>query len=234
MEASVGAIIGQLDAIATAESIEHLFTMLEEGGMLMRIDKEVTPTTYRCATLSQAELSQLRRIKNIVRLGHLRSIEPTQIKLDHGAVAADPDTLYVDCSASALQTPPSVPVFDGAAINLLMVRTCQPAFSASFIAFVESNFAELAAMNALCTPVPSPEHPLDWLRMWVVSLANGARWSANPEISAWLSRSRLNIMTAYMRGMRPDDTAKKALLGAIGHKAAAAAARLPTLLASAA
>ncbi|MFM0056832.1 hypothetical protein [Paraburkholderia phytofirmans] len=25
--------------------------------------------------------------------------------------------------------------------------------------------------NALCRLVPSPEHPVDWLRMWAVTLA---------------------------------------------------------------
>ena len=68
---------------------------------------------YRCAVVSQAELEQLRRIKEVVRLGHLSSVEPTKIVLDHGAVPEDPDTLYVDCSASAIQIPPAVPVFDG-------------------------------------------------------------------------------------------------------------------------
>src|SRR3954453_14674731 len=58
--------------------------------------------------------------------------------LDQGNLPADPDTLYVDCSAGGLQPPPKVPVFDGKRINLLMVRTCQPAFSAALIPFVES------------------------------------------------------------------------------------------------
>ena len=78
---------------------------------------------------------------------------------DQGAVPADPDTLYVDCSASAIQPLPGLPVFDGARINLLMVRYCQPLFSAALIAFVESHVEDDAARYALCTVLPSPEVP---------------------------------------------------------------------------
>ena len=74
--------------------------------------------------MSQIELAQLRRIQDIVRLGHVQRIEPTQIVLDHGSVPAEPDTLYIDCSAAAIVMPPTLPVFDGERINLLMVRTC--------------------------------------------------------------------------------------------------------------
>ena len=115
----------------------------------MRIDRAVTPSVYRCAIVSQAELEQLRRIEDIVRLGHLRSVHPTQIVLEQGALPADPDTLYIDCSAGALQMPPALPVFDRDHINLLMVRWCQPVFSAALIAYVESHINAPAEKNAL-------------------------------------------------------------------------------------
>jgi hypothetical protein len=107
---------------------------------------------YRCATVSQAELEQLRRIKDVVRLRRLRPVERTKIVLDYGAAPADPDTLYVDSSASGIQIPPMVPVFDGDTLNLLMVRFCQPLFSAALVAYVESRESVLTEKNALCTP----------------------------------------------------------------------------------
>ena len=189
LERSIGSVIGQFQAIAEATSIPDLFERLEERGLLVRIDKSVEPTMYRCAVVSQAELEQLRRIENVVRLGRLRLVESTKIILDHGALPADPDTLYVDCSASAIQIPPAVPVFDGDTINLLMVRWCQPLFSAALIAYVESHETVLAEKNALCTPVPSPERPRT-ATMWAVTLANTARWRANPGLHAWLSQCR--------------------------------------------
>jgi hypothetical protein len=128
--------------------------------------------------------------------------------------------------------PPALPIFDGDQINLLMVRWCQPVFSAALIAYVESHVTDPAEQNALCRLVPSPEHPIDWLRMWAVTLANMASWRQNAGLNAWLSQCRLNSQNAIMRGMRPDDTAKLALLQESGAKAAAAAARLPALLAT--
>ena len=234
-ERSVGSNIGQLNAICEALSVPDLFARLEEEEQLLRIDKAVEPTTYRCAVVSLTELAQLRRIKDIVRLGHVRCIEPTQIILDKGSVPAEPDTLYIDCSASAIVMPPAVPVFDGDhRINLLMVRTCQPLFSAAVIAYVESHLASTAEKNALCTVVPSPEKPIDWLRMWLASLANGARWRQHAGLTAWLNACRLNAFAVYMRGVKPDDTEKIAMVQAVGAKSGAAAAKLSAMLAASA
>ncbi|WNC92766.1 NAD(P)/FAD-dependent oxidoreductase [Paraburkholderia sp. FT54] len=232
LERTIGGTIGQFEAITEATSIPDLFARLEQRGLLLRIDKTVEPRMYRCAIISQAELEQLRRIEDIVRLGHLQSVQSTRIMLDRGSLPADPDTLYIDCSAGAIQMPPALPVFDGDQINLLMVRWCQPVFSAALIAYVESHVIDPVEKNTLCRLVPSPEHPVDWLRMWAVTLANMASWRQNAGLNAWLSQCRLNSQNAIMRGMRPDDTAKLALLLESGAKAAAAAARLPTLLAT--
>ena len=231
-ERSVGSSIDQFDAIVAASSVPDLFTRLEARGELLRIDRAVEPTTYRCAVVSQAELAQLRRIEDIVRLGHVRRVEPTRIVLDKGTVPAEHDTLYVDCSASAIVMPPALPVFDGDRINLFMVRTCQPLFSAALIAYVESHVADPAEKNALCTVVPSPERPIDWLRMSVVSLANGGRWRQHAGLSAWLMQCRLNAFAVFMRGVKPDDTDKVALLHAMSAKSVAAAAKLSALLAA--
>jgi hypothetical protein len=149
-------------------------------------------------------------------------------------VGADPDTLYVDCSAGAIVMPPPVPVFDDDRINLLMVRTCQPLFSAAVIAWVESHVGDPAEQNALCTVVPSPERPLDWLRMWVQTLANGARWRQHAGLTGWMSKCRLNAFSVYLRDVRPDDSARLALVQAIGARAGATAAKLSALLAEAA
>jgi hypothetical protein len=210
--------------------VPDLFARLEANELLLRIDPTVEPTTYRCAVVSQTELAQLRRIGDVVRRGHVRRIEPTQIVLDQGTVPADPDTLYIDCSACAIVMPPVLPVFDGARINLFMVRTCQPLFSAAVIAYVESHVTDPTEKNALCTVVPSPERPIDWLRMWAVTLANTARWRQHAGLSAWLMQCRLNGFAVYMRGVKPDDTARLALVQQMGAKAGAAGAKLPALL----
>lgn len=231
-EDSMAGIIGQFEAMAEADSVADLFARLEERELLLRIDKNVQPSTYRCAVVSMTELAQLRRITDVVRLGHVRSIESTQIVLNNGSVAADPDTLYIDCSAAAIVMPPKLPVFDGERINLFMLRTCQPVFSAAVIAYVESHVADPAEKNSICTVVPSPEVPIDWLRMWAVNLRNMGRWRQHAGLSAWLLQCRLNAIAVYLRGVKPDDTERLGLLQRLGEKSAAAAAKLPALLAA--
>ena len=68
--------------------------------------------------------------------------------------------------------------------------------------------------------------------MWAVNLRNMASWRSNPELGAWTMRCRLNAVAVYMRGI-PQGDPRWALLQSVGAKAAAAAARLPALLAGA-
>jgi hypothetical protein len=230
-ERNMGYSLDQFGSIVDAVTPTDLFVRLEAKGALLRLDPTVEPTAYRCCTVSRDELELLRRIADVVRLGRLQAIEPTRIVLDKGALPANPDTLYIDCSASAIQPLPGLPVFDGARINLFMLRFCQPLFSAALIAFVESHVEDDAARNALCAVVPSPEVPRDWMRMWAVSLANAARWRQHPELNAWLMKCRLNGQAVMARGLSPEDSTRMALLRQTGTKAGEAAARLPALLA---
>ena len=47
---------------------------LERAGMLFRLDKSLTPTRNRLATVSTLELGHLRKVKNIIRKGRLRAV----------------------------------------------------------------------------------------------------------------------------------------------------------------
>ena len=228
---SMGATIASLRAIVDAGSIADLFARLEASEILLRIDRTVEPTRYRCATISRPELEELRRIRNIVRLGHVVSIAPERIMLERGELSAERDTIYIDCSASAIQMPPSIPVFDLDRINLLMVRWCQPVFSAALIAFVESHVEDEAEKNALCGPVPSPERPVDWLRMWGPTLANSKRWQDNEMLREWVPRCRLDgVVNSRLRGMKVRDERIDSTLAVFRETAAQAAARMPQLL----
>ncbi|HEX2212887.1 MAG TPA: NAD(P)-binding protein, partial [Mycobacterium sp.] len=84
----------QIAAVSEASSLPDLFERLEAKGCLMRIDQNVEPTMYRCAILSQAELAELRRIENVVRLGHVLSLEPGRMTLEGGALDVDGTALY--------------------------------------------------------------------------------------------------------------------------------------------
>ena len=222
--------LAQFDAICAAKDSRDLFQRLEAAGALMRIDPSVEPTTYRCAIVSRGELAQLRRIGDIVRLGRVRAIEPERIVLDGGEVPAQPGTLYIDCTASAIQPTPRVKVFEEGAINLLMVRFCQPLFSAAVIGWVESHVEGLAAQNALCAPVPGPELPVDFLSMWLITLMNASRWQQDAALKSWLATCRLNGQAVVLRGVQPTPEMID-VFKTVGAKAAQAAEAIPALLA---
>ena len=192
-------IADQAEAVALADSVEDVFARLESAGELRRIDPGITPEAYHCAILSDREVALLRRIDGVVRLGRVAAIDADRIRLDQGTVPTGPNTLHVDCSAAGIPTHPSTPVFDGERITLQWVRTCQPAFSAALIGFVESTFTDEAEKNRICTPVVPPTVPLDWLRMYRAELANRKCWSEHPGIADWMGASRLDIFTRTAR-----------------------------------
>ena len=191
----------QLAAVQEAESLPDLFARLEAKGALMRIDRSVEPTMYRCAILSQAELSELQRIENVVRLGHVQSIEPGRITLEGGTRDIDGSALYIDCSADGFAHIEPTTVFSDNHIRLQAVRTCQPAFSAAVIAHVETTYADDETRNAFCNPVPYPSDPADWLRMMLAFNKNQLRWFTDPEMMAWVDASRLNVLHHVTAGV---------------------------------
>jgi hypothetical protein len=184
----------QLAAVHEAESLPDLFDRLETNGCLMRIDQSVEPTMYRCAILSQAELDALRGIDDVVRMGHLKSIEPGRITLEGGTRDIEDSALYIDCTADGFAHRDPTPVFTDDHISLQAVRTCQPAFSAAVIGHVEATYPDDDTRNALCGPVPYPREPMDWLRMMLAFNKNQLQWFSDPDMMAWVDASRLNVL----------------------------------------
>jgi hypothetical protein len=232
---TVGAIATQMESIAAADSLADLLSRLEGSGQLLRLDPAVEPQMYHAAVVSRAELEQLRRIRDIVRLGRVTRVEPTRIVLERGTVAARPDWLYVDCSASAAQLRPAVPVFRGDTITPQFVRPFQPTFSAAMIAFVEAHYDSDDVKNEICGVVPLPDDSRSWLTMQAGSMLNQLRWSGERDLRRWISSSRLDGFSALSRSVDPDDPADAARVAALQRvrsAAVAAGARLPDLLAT--
>jgi hypothetical protein len=192
-------IADQAEAAALADSVADVFSRLEAAGELRRIDPNVEPEAYHCAILSDREVVGLRRIKDVIRLGRVTAIEADEIRLEQGSISTGPSTLHIDCSAAGIPTHPPTAVFADDHITIQWVRTCQPAFSAALIGFVESTFRDEELKNRICTPIVPPTAPLDWLRMYRVELANRKCWGEIPEINAWMEASRLDIFTRTAR-----------------------------------
>ena len=175
-----------------AKDMDDLFDILEESGQLLRIDPSVKPTMYRCATVTMAEIEALRSIRNVVRMGHVVEITDNEIRLEEGSIPTTSSVLHVDCTADALATRPSVPVFSANQLTLQAVRTCQQVFSAAFIAYVEATIDDDEDKNRICAPVPHPESDVDWLRTTLGTMQNGGTWASVPKLQQWLMASRLD------------------------------------------
>ncbi len=220
----------QLQANVEATSVEDLFERLDASGQLIRFDPDIFPTMYRCATVTQAELAELRRIPNIVRMGRVTRIEEDKIVLDQGDIKTTSTTLHIDCSADGLERRPVLPVFGEGTITLQSVRTCQQVFSAAFIAHVEAAYSDVTEQNELCTPVPHPDDHLDYLRSAIINSRNAARWMADGDLQHWLMHARLDGFSRP--GAQEGLTEKKlaAMQRLQGQATAAAIANLERLL----
>lgn len=228
---SFGGFATQMEAVADATSVDDLLQRLEASRQLLRLDKNVQPSMFHSAIMSDSEVNLLTRIKNIVRLGRVQRIEPDAIVLERGRVAADPQRLYVDCSASAVVRRPIIPVFDGSKITPQFVRTVQPTFSAALTAYVEVHYGDDAEKNKICTVVPLPDEPTDWLRMYGVNMDNQYRWSRIKKLRAWIEASRLDGFSALADGVQEEEADKIAILERFGQSAGRAVDNIKKLLA---
>jgi hypothetical protein len=191
-EDAIGAQADQFEALANATSVEDLFNRLEASGSLLRIDKNVRPQMFHGATISQMELEELRKIKNVVRKGRVQSIGKDQITFNEGSIPTSENHIHVDCSASAISNLEMKPIFAGDLITPQTVRSYQPVFSAAFIAHVEAAYETEEKKNKLCQVVPLPNHDTDWIRMMAVFMMNQFNWSQEKELRHWLRANRLD------------------------------------------
>ena len=227
---TMGSYANQMESLADAETVDDLFEKLEETGYFVRIHPDVKPSMFHAATVSKPEIEELRRIKNVVRLGRVKSISRDQIVLDKGVVATSPEAIHVDCSASALANIKTKTIFTGSTITPQMVRPYQPVFSAAFIAHVELSYADDETKNRLCAPVPLPNHDTDFLRFTAVSLANQYQWNTEPELRKWIAGNRLDGPSKLLQRIKPDESEKMQIVKRIQDSVPRAAVNLNKLL----
>jgi hypothetical protein len=176
----------------------------------------------------------LRRIADVVRLGHVRRIEPDRIILDGGDIPTSPSTLHVDCTADGLARRPALPIFDGTRITLQAVRGCQQVFSAALIAHVELAYADQDTKNQLCVPIPHPNADIDAPRILLADTRADLRWGADEALSAWLANSRLHLYGRIGVPLPEEPEALAAALEELQQAGEMVTAKLEALLAGAA
>jgi hypothetical protein len=194
-------VVLQLEATAASESMDEAYKRLEEDKLMLRTDQAVVPTMMKGATVSLEELEQLRRIHNVVRLGHVERLELDQIVLEHGVFPTTPDHVHVHCAASGLSDNPPQAIFTDDTITLQLVTRVGLTLSGALQGFLESTGRTTDEKNLLCPPTAMPHTPFDYLRAVSAGIHTEMGWQEAPDLQKWLERSRLNLLS----GLRDDE-----------------------------
>ena len=228
-DAVFGGQAAQMEAFAHGTSVDDIFQRLEAAGVVMRIDETRLPTMFHYATISEGEVAELRRITKVIRMGRVQAVAADRLVLDAGELPMQPDTLCIDCTASAVEPRPTVPMFQPGRIVPQLVRVPQPAFSAALVAYVEAHYDDDETRNRLCAPVPFPHQFKDYPRTNVVNMMNQFQWMQDKPLSRWIRNSRLDGFGKLIAAVDPGDAEKLAVLDRLRGNAMAAMANLQRL-----
>ncbi|WP_162798512.1 NAD(P)-binding protein [Sulfitobacter sp. SK012] len=212
---SFGGIARQMEALSEATSTNDFADRMEAADLWMRLDPSVRPLIMHGPTVAKAELTQLREVGDVVRMGHVETIEPDMLRLVGGVCSARADTLYIDCTARALSHANTTQIFNDDRITLQMIRIYQPTFSAALIAKIEATFDNNELKNALTKPVAMTDTVQSWLTSQLVSSTNQIAWSQNAEIIAWIATCRLDGFGRASREVDRADPEVKAVFNRI-------------------
>ncbi|MCI4644377.1 MAG: NAD(P)/FAD-dependent oxidoreductase [Hyphomonadaceae bacterium] len=231
-ETVFGGFLNRQRAIAEATSPQDLALRFEAIGMWMRLTPEVEPTVYRGATMSEREVEMLRGIDDTVRLGRVQKITSSALHLERGELPTPPETLYIDCTASAVHAEkPPVPVFQDKLITLQMIRFPQIPFSAAISAYLETLLESDAEKNRFTQPIYLDDSVAGFVRSMGPDFTNRLNAGTHPQVRRWVNESRLDGFARIAANVDRADSAKMAILRELRDANFAAAANLTKLLA---
>lgn len=182
----------QLEAMAQATSVEDLCARLEAEGFFLRIDPSVAPTMFRGAVISESELALLRRIEDVVRLGHVRRIERDEIVLDEGRVPTSDRAVHVHCAAKGLTRPALRPIFEPGRVTVQPFLWGFACYQFAMLGVVEATLQSDEEKNRLCRPISYWDANADYLAAFLAGLANERARAAHPVLAGWARETRLN------------------------------------------
>lgn len=182
----------QLEAMAQADSVEDLFARLEAQEFFLRVDPGVAPTMFRGAVISEAELALLRRIENVVRLGHVRRIERDRIVLEEGSVPTSEATVHVHCASRGLARPPLRPIFEPGRVTIQPFLWSFACYQFAMLGVAEATIESDEEKNRLCPPITYWDVNTDYLQAFLAGLANDRAREAHPALADWARKTRLN------------------------------------------
>lgn len=192
-------------AAASATSADDAFLRMEDAGIMLRIDRAVTPTMAKTPTLATWELDLVRTIDDVVRRGHLRAAARGRLRFDDGDVRVAADSLVVHCAAEGLKYPGLKPIWTPEAITPQTVRVGFPCFGAALAGHVEATRDDDAEKNRICRPSPYSNTPADWTVMQTVGGDASLAMSKESDLRVWSNSTTLN--PARIPPDRADDPA---------------------------
>jgi hypothetical protein len=226
---AIGGQADQMQAFADASSVEDLFLRLEACGAMRRIDTTRMPTMFHFATLAPDEVTLLRGIRNVIRMGRVQALSAKEIVMAQGRVPVDADTLFIDCTASAVDVRAAQPTFQGKLIVPQMLRAPLISFSAALTAYIEAHHDDEALKNRLCAPVPFPHSLADYPHTMMANMLNQFQWSQDKSLREWMRASRLDGFAKLMSGVDKNDAPGQAVLARYKEQAMRAMGNLPRL-----
>jgi len=142
--------------------------------------------------ISEAELTLLRRIEDVVRLGHVRRIERDAIILDEGTVPTTEATVHVHCASRGLRRPPLRPIFEPGRVTVQPFLWGFACYQFAMLGVVEATVKSDEEKNRLCPPIAYWDANTEYLSAFLASLTNERARAAYPALASWAKETRLS------------------------------------------
>jgi hypothetical protein len=182
----------QLEAMVEATSVDDLFARLEAERFFLRIDHAITPTMFRGAVVSEAEMALLRQIEDVVRKGHVRRIERDEVILDRGRIPTNEREIHVHCAARGLASPPLRPIFEPGRVTVQPFAWGYSCYQFAMLGVVEATVADDAEKNRLCPPIAYWDENEDYASAFLAAMTSDRARADHPPLVAWARSTRLN------------------------------------------
>ena len=137
-------------------------------------------------------MALLRRIEDVVRLGHVRRIERDEIVLDEGRVPTSEGTVHVHCASRGLRRPPLRPIFEPGRVTVQPFLWGFACYQFAMLGVVEATVESDEEKNRLCPPIAYWDANADYLSAFLATLANERARAAYPALANWAKETRLN------------------------------------------
>lgn len=202
--------LSQMEAARTAASADDIFLALEERGHMLRFDKDILPTKFVFPTISVGEVEALRRIENIIRIGRISRIERGVLHGADGEARVPEDAMFIDCTASAAEPIPPVPIWSQDRIVPQLLQVPLVSLSATIIGFIEAHYETDEQKNMVTNPCTITAEPGDYPAALLANAMNRMLWSQQQPIQDFLGKARLDPGTRIIAAMAEADDATRA------------------------